>query len=190
MKLILKLTITVFLLNNSILIAQGKLERIYFNKLTEIKGTPYVIASVENVTKLFSVKSRYLLFINTLTGEKQQIDFSKDGYIGKIEQIKIDSLKLNKLIVKANVFDLNKDNKIDGKDPESLIVFSVDGKEQIKITDDNFFVSYWTVNNLTGNIVITGFYDTNNNSERDNSDKNTILLYDLKASKIISKINN
>lgn len=75
---------------------QDKYNYVHFNKLTEVVGTEYVIASIENRGKMFDTKSRYLLFINTKTGQTKQIDFPNDGYMEKIEQVKIDSLGINK----------------------------------------------------------------------------------------------
>ena len=77
---------------------QDKYNYVHFDKLTEIEGTEYVIASIENRGKILETKSKYLLFINTKTGETKQVDFSNDAEIRKIEQIKIDSLKINLVI--------------------------------------------------------------------------------------------
>jgi hypothetical protein len=55
---------------------QDKYNYVYFNKLTEVVGTEYVVASIENWEKMLETKSRYLLFINTKTGETNQIDVS------------------------------------------------------------------------------------------------------------------
>ena len=71
---------------------QDKYNYVHFNKLTEVVGTEYVIASIENRGKAFLTKSRYLLFINTKNGQTKQIDFPNDGYTDNVEQIKIDSL--------------------------------------------------------------------------------------------------
>ena len=67
---------------------QDKYNYVHFNKLTEVVGTEYVIASIENWGKSFGTKSRYLLFINTKTGLTKQIDFPNDDYMEKIEQVK------------------------------------------------------------------------------------------------------
>ncbi len=167
--------------------AQDKYNYVLYNKLTEIKGTEYVIASVENWGKM-SANNKYLLFINTRTGESKQIDFPKDAFIQKIEQVKIDSLNINKLIIAANTVNLDRSKSIDWSDPQQIIVLSTDGKEKIQITEDKFFVRTWTVNPYTGAIVITGHYDSNDNGKYDKTDKHEILIYDLKAMKLISKI--
>ena len=57
---------------------------------------------------------------------------------------------------------------------------SVDGQEKTQLTEDKFFVGTWTVNSYTGAIVITGHYDTNNYVKNDKTDKNKILINDLK----------
>src|SRR5665648_1039119 len=129
---------------------QDKYNYVHFNKLTEITGTEYVIATIENRGKI-ETNSQYLLFINTQNGKTKQIDFPKDAYIEKIEQIKIDSLGINKIFIAAKTVNL-----------------------------DN--------NKHTGAIVITGYYDTNNNGKYDKTDKNEILIYDLKTLKMVNKI--
>lgn len=167
---------------------QDKFNYVHFNKLTEVKGTEYVIASIENKGKKFETKSKYLVFINTKNGETKQVDFPIDSWTEKPEQIKIDSLGINLIVFSARTIDLDEKNGIDWEDPTQIIVLSPDGKTKTQLTDDKFFVSTWTVNKLTGSIVVTGHYDTNNNNEYDKTDKNEIHIYDMKTLKMINKI--
>lgn len=167
---------------------QDKYNYTQFNKLTEIIGTDYVIATVENWGKMSGIKNRYLLFIDTKTGQTNQVDFPNDGYIGKVEQVKIDELGINKIIVSAQTVDLDGKKGIDWNDPTQIIVLSTDGKEKTQLTDSKLFVRTWVVNQKTGTIVITGHYDTNNNGKYDKTDKNEIGIYDLKTMRLISKI--
>jgi hypothetical protein len=167
---------------------QDKYNYVHFNKLTEIKGTTYVVATLENLGKLFAMNGSCLVFINTQTGDARQIDFPKDSYLGKMEQIKIDSLGINRVVVAANTVNLNNNKSIDWNDPTQIIVLSADGKEKVQLTDDKFFTRIWTINYQTGAIVITGHYDTNNNGKYDKTDKNEIVIFDLKTLKLIAKI--
>ncbi len=167
---------------------QDKYNYVQFNKLTELKGTDYVIATIENVGKMFTAISKYLLFINTSSGQTKQVDFPKDAYFQKIEQIKIDDLGINKVIFVANTVNLNNRKNIDWNDPTQIIILSIDGQEKVQLTEDNFFVRTWTINSQTGTIVIAGHYDSINNGKYDKTDKNEILIYDLKTLKLISKI--
>ena len=185
MKRILVITLTILTLTAY---GQDKYNYVHFNKLTEVVGTEYIIASIENWGKLFETKSRYLLFINTKTGETQQADFPNDAHIGQIEQIKIDSLEINLIVVSARTVDLDGKSGIDWNDPTQIIILSPDGKEKIQLTESKFFVRTWIVNQMTGTIVVTGHYDTNNNGKYDKTDKNEIHVYDLKTLKLISKI--
>jgi len=166
---------------------QDKHNYVHFNKLTELIGTEYVIASIENKSKI-ETKNKYLLFINTENGQTTQIDFPKDASIIKIEQIKIDSLGINKVLVIAKTVNLDGSKSINWSDPSQIIILSTDGKEKIQLTEDKFFVRTWSINNKTGTIVVTGHYDTNNNGKYDKKDKNAILIYDLKTLKLKSKI--
>ncbi|HCX99689.1 MAG TPA: hypothetical protein DG754_06070 [Bacteroidales bacterium] len=167
---------------------QDKYNYVHFNKLTEVVGTEFVIGSIENRGKMFDVKSKYLLFINTVTGETNQIDFPSEARIEELEQVKIDSLNINLIVVSARTIDLDGKSGIDWNDPIQIIILSPEGTERTQLTDDKFFVRTWTVNKLTGTIVITGYYDTNNNSKYDKFDKNEFHIYDLKTLKIIRKI--
>ena len=54
------------------------------------------------------------------------------------------------------------------------------GKEMTQLTEDKFFV----VNTQTGKLVVAGYYDTNNNNKYDKTDKDEILIYDLKTLKL------
>jgi hypothetical protein len=167
---------------------QDKYNYVDFNKLSEVIGTEYVIASIENWGKMFDTKSRYLLFINTKTGLTKQVDFPNDGYVEKIEQVKLDSLDINKIIVSAQTVDLDGKNGIDWADPKQIIILSTDGQKKTQLTDDKFFSQTWIVNKQTGTITVTGHYDTNNNNKYDKTDKNEIHIYDLQTLKLISKI--
>lgn len=167
---------------------QDKYNHVHFNKLTEIKGTDCVIASIENRGKMTDTKGKYLLFINTKTGQSNQVDFPNDGYIEKIEQIKIDTLEINKIIVFARTVDLNNKNGVDWVDPQQIIILSPDGKEKIQLTESKLFVRTWIVNRQSGTIVVTGHYDSNNNNKYDKADKSEILIYDLKTLKLINKV--
>lgn len=167
---------------------QDKNNYVYFNKLIELSGSDYVIATIENVGKMFTVKSKYLLFINARSGQSKKVEFSSDASIGKVEQIRIDSLQINKVLVAGRTVNLDENKHIDWNDPTQIIIVSVDGQEKVQLTEDKFFVSTWVVNNQTGTIVITGHYDSNSNGKYDKTDKSEILLYDLKTLKLISKI--
>jgi hypothetical protein len=185
MKQLLIFTLTILTLTTY---GQDKYNYVHFNKLTEVAGTEYIIASIENRGKMFDTKSRYLLFVNTKTGQSKQVDFPNDGYIEKVEQVKIDSLGINKIIVSAQTIDLDGKNGIDWEDPKQIIILSVDGQEKTQLTDEKFFSRTWIVNKQTGTIVVTGHYDTNNNNKYDKTDKTEIHIYDLRTLKLISKI--
>lgn len=166
---------------------QDKYDFINYNRLTEIKGTEYVINTIENRGKM-ETKSKYLLFINTLNGKTKQIDFPKDSYIEKIEQIKIDSLGINKILIIAKTVNLDNKKGIDWNDPKQIMILSTDGQQKIQLTDDNFFVNSWIINRYSGAIVITGYYDTNPNGKYDKKDKNGISIFDIKTLKLIKRI--
>lgn len=168
--------------------AQDKYNYTHFNKLTEVEGTNYVIATVENWGKMGGLRNRYLLFIDTQTGQTSQVDFPDEGYFEKIMQVKIDELGINKILVSAQTVDLDGKKGIDWNDPQQIIVLSTDGKERTQLTDSKLFVRTWVVNKKTGTIVITGHYDTNNNGKYDKTDKNEIGIYDLKTLKLVNKV--
>jgi hypothetical protein len=185
MKNVLIIILTTFSLTTY---GQEKYNYVSFNKMTEVEGTEYVIARIENWGKMEGLKNRYLLFIDTKTGQTNQVDFPNEGYFEKVEQIKIDSLGINCLLVSAQTVDLDGKKGIDWNDPTQIIILSTDGKQKIQLTDSKLYVRTWVVNNKTGTIVITGHYDTNNNGKYDKTDKNEIGVYDLKTLKLISKI--
>jgi hypothetical protein len=167
---------------------QDKYSHVHFNKLTEVAGTEYVIASIENRSKMLKAGSKYLLFINTKTGETHQVDFPDDAGIEALEQIKIDSLGINLIVVSARTIDLDGKGGIDWDDPTQIIVLSADGKQKTQLTDNRFFVEKRTFNSSTGTLTVAGYYDTNNNNRHDRTDKNEIYVYDLKTFRLISKI--
>ncbi|MGV8093221.1 MAG: hypothetical protein AB2L24_15285 [Mangrovibacterium sp.] len=185
MKKILLIALTILTLTSY---GQDKYNYVHFNKLTEVVGTEYVIASIENWGKMLETKSRYLLFISTKTGETKQVDFPNDAGIVKLEQVKIDTFEINLIVVAARTVDLDGKSGIDWNDPTQIIILSSDGKEKTQLTDNKFFVRTWSINKLTGTIVITGHYDTNNNNKYDKTDKNEIHVYNLKTLKLINKI--
>jgi hypothetical protein len=186
MKNMKQLSILLFTLLSCFVYGQDKFNHVYYNKLTEVTGTNYVIATIENRGKM-EINNQFLLFINTQNGNTKKIDFPKDAYISKIEQIKIDTLGINLIFVAAHTVNLDGNKGIDWNDPKQIIIFSTDGQERTQLTDDKFFVGTWIINKQTGTLVITGYYDSNNSGKYDKTDKNEILLYNLKTLKLISK---
>ncbi len=173
-----------FLLIGAIAYGQSKFEQVPFDRLTEVAGTEYVIASTDH-SKMAAAKNDHLLFINSLTNEITEVGFSNGAHIGKLEQVKIDGLGINWILLSAKTVDLDGKIGIDRNDPMQIIVFSPDGKQRKQLTDDALFVKAWVVNTLTGTITISGHYDSNKNNKHDGSDKNTIQIYDLKELKMI-----
>jgi hypothetical protein len=165
--------------------AQDKGNYVAYNKLTEVKGTPYTIASMEDRGKMFEVKNNYLLFIHTLTGESTKVDFGKDVSLRSIEQVKIDSLGINCILVAGKLTDVDQKNGIDWNDPTQLVVLSSDGKSKTLLTESSYFTTHWEVNRTTGTIVVTGYLDSNKNFTYDKKDKNEIRVYDIKKLSLI-----
>ncbi len=114
---------------------QSKYNYVYYDKLKELKGAEYVIASIENRSK-FAIQNKYLLFINTENREATQIDFPNDAIINKVEQIKVDSLGINKVIVIAKTVNLDGSKSIGWRDPSQIIILSTDGRRARKNTID------------------------------------------------------
>lgn len=167
---------------------QDKNNYVLFNKLKEIKGTTYVIASIENWGKMYDTQSKHLLFINTSTGQSKRIDFPRGGYIEEIEQVKIDSFGINLIIVGAHTVDLDGKKGVDWNDPKQVIIISTDGTETTQLTDSSFFTKRWTVNSSTATLVVTGYFDSNGNFKYDRTDKSEIHIYDLRSLKLIKKL--
>ena len=178
----------VLTLVSMIAVGQDKYNYVHYNKLLELKGTDFVIATVENWGKAFSSKAKYLLFIDTKSGQAKQVDFPKDAFIQTVEQVKLDTLGINTVIVIASTVNLDGNKSIDWNDPRQVIVLSTDGRERTQLTEDNYFLTTWTVNSNAGTVVTTGYYDTNNNGKWDKTDKNQILVYDLKTKKLVARI--
>ncbi len=183
MKILLALLISLPFIS----LGQDKTIYVDYNKITPLEGTSYVIASAQARTKL-SIEGRSLLFINTQTGEVRQVDFPKDGSIGTVEQIKIDSLQINKVIVSGQTVNLDGSKRIDWDDPRQVFIYSTDGAVKTQVTDNNYFTDTWVINKHTGVLVITGHVDSNNNKKYDDHDKNEILLYDLKKMTLLKKL--
>ena len=111
----------------------------------------------------------------------------KNSYYEKFEQIKIDSLGINKILLVARMVNLNKSRTIDRKDLMQIIIVSSDGQDKTQLTKDNFFVKTWTIDKQAGAIIIIGRFDSNNNRKQDKADKSETLTYDLKTLKLVSK---
>lgn len=91
------------------------------------------------------------------------------------------------MVVTAKAVDLDGKSGIDWSDPQQIFVLSADGKTKEQLTEDKFFTRTWTVNHQTGTIVIAGHYDSNGNGKHDKTDKNEILIFDLKTLELKSK---
>jgi hypothetical protein len=172
------------------LTAAGQLKSNYnqFEKLKEVAGTNYVVATVENWSKMGGRSTPKLLFIETKTGQVKQVDAGNGGYFDRIEQVKIDSLGINIIIVSAHTVDLDGKKGIGWNDPKQLTIFSTDGKERTQLTENKFFTQTWLLNKTAGTITIIGGYDGNDDGKYDGTDKSEIIIYDLKTLKLITKM--
>lgn len=150
-----------------------------------MEGTDYFVATYEEFNKVSALAGSSLIFINTRTGDKMPVEFGKDADVGKVEQVKLDSLEINRLVVYV-YYDYENKRFLETRErPRNIFILSTDGKENTKITEDGFYPGPWAVNNRTGAIVITGYYDVNKNGKHDDEDKNEILIFDLKTLKKI-----
>jgi hypothetical protein len=184
-----RLTIFILIINISLYSANAQKISNTYNKFTNLEGTEFCVASVETWdSKLFGDAHRSLLFINTLTGDKKEINFPQDAKIKEIKQIKIDSLRINQLLVVAGTLDGDGKKGIDWNDPKQVIIFSPSGNEKYQLTEDNFFTGSYGINELTGTLIVSGFFDTNKNNKQDTNENSEILLYDLQTFKLKKKI--
>lgn len=159
-----------------------------YNKLTIVDGTPYVIASQEAYGKLGSRLGASLHFVNNETGSNTVVDFGADADLQNLEQIKIDSLDINVILVSASKIDVTSKRGVGYFNPSQKFILSTDGKIKMQITDEEFHTTNYLVNKKIGTLVITGYYDTNNNNKNDLGDKNQIIVFNLKTLKVIAKI--
>jgi hypothetical protein len=157
----------------------GKVITTTYNDLTEIKGTEFVVASVRSWSKKGGLSGDKVLFINSGTGEQRMLEFPRRSYSDKIEQVRVEKLKINVVLISAHAQDPSGKFGHDYEAPRQLFAVSPDGSKRTQITDDHFYVSTWVANNETGVIVITGRQDSNMNGKADDSDETRILLYDL-----------
>ena len=174
---------------------QNKHNHIYINKLTEVAGTEYVIASINYTNKVHETNGFYLLFINTKSGETKQVDFPENTRIDKMEHIKIDNPDINLIIVEARTTNLYKKTDTGQRNSTQIIILSPDGKEKTQLTGDDFSARIWSVNYMTGSIVVAGNNGENSDKHNkissykgDNEDKSEIHVYSLKTLKLISKM--
>jgi len=156
---------------------QEKKVQSQFNRLQTIKDSEFVIASMVNYGKLLKTNDS-LMIINSKTGQTTPVLFPQRISVSKIKQVRIKSMGINYLMVTAQTME--KDKSIFNYQAK-LFLISIDGQTVRQITDDNFFTSDWVVNKQVGSIVITGQVDVNNNGKLDSSDKNKILIFDLKT---------
>lgn len=165
---------------------QEKNNEFYYDKLKEVEGTDYVIGFHFSRYIVNDSNFSSLIFINTKTGKKNQVDFPKDTRVGMPEQIKIDSLNINLIFVRVNSLEQNANNKSYNINPSQIIILSTDGKTKTQLTDNDFFVKHLTYNKNTGTMVVSGYYDKNKNNKFDEQDNSDIILYNLKTLKRIN----
>ena len=112
--------------------------------MIELRGTEYVIASLDNRGEISSAYPS-LLFINTNNGMSKQLDFPEDSYLQNIRQIKIDSLKINKVLIVSKPFKLNRHKNITWLDTAQLFVCSSNGMDLKQVTDSTYFLRTWAI---------------------------------------------
>lgn len=182
-----RLLICLLLLSSFYVKAQLTSGLVYFDKLIDIKGTPNMLGYVINTTTLGDVNTMNLLYINTETGKAKWVDLPNGTMLLGFKQIKLDSHGINQVAVLARIYDADKNGRINMKDPISLFMVSTDGSKETFITQNNFFVRNWEVNEQTATLVVTGFYDTNYNGRHDDKELNEVQIYDLKTLNLLYK---
>ena len=158
-----------------------------FDKLIDLKGTQYLLGYVVNTTTLGDVNTMNLVYINTETGNSDWIDLPNGTIVIDFKQIKIDKYEINQVAVLARIYDGDNNGRINMKDPISLFMVSTDGKSESYLTKKDFFVRLWQVDEETGKIVVTGFYDKNYNGRYDNNELNEVQIFDLKTLELLYK---
>jgi hypothetical protein len=156
-----------------------------YNKFMDLKGTEFTVATAEHYPKTGKVRSN-LLFINTLTGIIKEINFAEGSQLSTIQQVKIDSLGINLVLVVANTIALDNKKAIDWNDPRQILIFLPSGNDMQQLTEDNYYVNAWSINELTGTLIVSGFFDVNRNRKKEKNESTEILLFDLKT-KILKK---
>jgi hypothetical protein len=167
--------------------AQEKKEYTSYNKLIEVQGTDFAIATFEDHSKK-GISGRHILFINTLTGTSRQVDLGNDQYLYNIEQIKLDSLGINRIIAIVGMYHPKEMKGLVLSSWRKVVVFSPDGEQMLDGDGNVHFASSWLTNQRTGSLVVAGYTDSDGNGKHDVTDKNAILIYDLKNMKVINKI--
>lgn len=159
-----------------------------FNKLVEVSGTPYLIASKQYLDKVYNQKSNFLLFINTQNGESTKVSFAEDAELNEPHEVRIDSLGIHILLLSGRTKNLNLNKSIDWGDPTQLFVLSTNGNQKTQLTADSFYVQHWEVNRHTGRLMVTGYHDANANRKYDRGDVNEIQVFDLRSLKLVFRL--
>jgi hypothetical protein len=162
---------------------QDKKTQSRFNRLKAIKGTEYVIASIDNYGKILK-SDESLLIINSRTGQTTPVNIPDKINVVKVKQVRIDSIGVNYLVITAQVLESNR-SIFDIQ--TRVYVVSPDGRLIKQLTDEYYYAIDWVVNKKVGSLVITGQTDSNQNRKLDSYDKNEILIYDLRSLTRIGK---
>lgn len=158
-----------------------------FEKLIDLKGTQYLLGYVVNTTTLGDINTMNLVYINTETGDSDWIDLPIGTIVIDFKQIKLDQFEINQVAILARIYDADNNGRINMKDPISLFMVSTDGKKETYLTKKNFFVRLWQVDEETGKLVVTGFYDKNKNGRFDNGELNEVQIFDLNTLELLYK---
>lgn len=161
---------SLLILITSVCYSQEKKSFISYGKMYDIKGTDNVIICSSNYSKMKSSRNS-LLFINTLNGKEVKIDCPKNTYIETIQQIKLDSLDINKVILLTRSVDESNKKFMNTRINSKVIICNTEGDSIKQITDGDFQAKTWTLNEKNGILVIAGYNKRKNNE---------IILFDLK----------
>ncbi len=74
--------------------------------------------------------------------------------------------------------------KIKWNTPGQIFVSSFNGDSITQLTDDNYSVGGWTINEVTGTLIVSGYFDTNQNGKKGQNEKSELLIFDLKTLKV------
>jgi len=161
----------------------------YNGEITQIEGTEFMV--IQNHTKEKKVvlkknQARYLIFVNTLSGDTTRMDFGRDVDQISCSRIQIDSLGIDKILVFSSEKNSKNEKIIGWKEYTDCYVCSLDGKYRVKINRKDYIIDKWIINDHTGTIITNG-YDL---EERKNTDhrRDILMLFSIKDMKLIREL--
>jgi hypothetical protein len=154
-----------------------KIERTSFRSLQNIESTDFTVTYTANYSKIATNKEESkIVFINTKTGQTQEVNLSKKTNLRKIITNNDANYLGSKFVVLECYSEVEKTLPKASNSVNELYLITLNDFKLVKISSSNFTIRDWVINNETKKIV---FIEQENGIKDLSGEVQKIMIFDL-----------